>query len=527
MDDNAAVVRAVVAAATRDGVDVAALCASFAEFSAFGATPAPDGAVPGFDDSVACVLACHGWQLEASLHAFTSDAAACLARCTPQAAAAEGPPAAAARAAPAAAAAADGGPLWAAAHAPAPPDREGDGGGGGMAPLGFLGSLAAFLGVAPPAAEAGGGGPARAGPVAARRFLSGLEGQCGGAPAWPFVAEGFTRASARAAREARFLLVYLHSPLHDDTPRFCAGVLGDAATREYVAATFVAWGGDVCAAAEPLAVSNELRCTTFPFLALLSCEPGRTKLVDTCEGADCLDPAAVRARLGEAVRRAAADLAAQQAAQANRDAERNLMANQNREFEETLAADQRRDRERQQELEAEAQAARDARDQAELDAAVELSKQCVWPVPRPCGAACSHTPRHVSHYHYHYYTHSLLSLPQVRPRGRRHPQARAPGRRAAGRPAARADRQPPAAAPQRRAARARGPAVPVGPDGRRRVRLRRRVGLRERRPRRRLGLGRLHHGHVPPQARLRPGRRGGPRARRDLRRPGQAVRHGQ
>lgn len=36
-----------------------------------------------------------------------------------------------------------------------------------------------------------------------------------------FCGNSYSQAVANANRETKFLLVYLHSPLHDDTPRFC------------------------------------------------------------------------------------------------------------------------------------------------------------------------------------------------------------------------------------------------------------------------------------------------------------------
>ena len=52
-------------------------------------------------------------------------------------------------------------------------------------------------------------------------------------------------AALAAHRQYRFLLVYLHSPEHEDTARFCADTLCDAALTEHVDRNYVAWGGDV------------------------------------------------------------------------------------------------------------------------------------------------------------------------------------------------------------------------------------------------------------------------------------------
>jgi len=52
-------------------------------------------------------------------------------------------------------------------------------------------------------------------------------------------------AALAAHRQYRFLLVYLHSPEHEDTARFCAETLCDAALTEHVDRNYVAWGGDI------------------------------------------------------------------------------------------------------------------------------------------------------------------------------------------------------------------------------------------------------------------------------------------
>ena len=52
-------------------------------------------------------------------------------------------------------------------------------------------------------------------------------------------------AALAAHRQYRFLLVYLHSPAHENTARFCTETLCDAALTDHVQRNYVAWGGDV------------------------------------------------------------------------------------------------------------------------------------------------------------------------------------------------------------------------------------------------------------------------------------------
>ena len=41
------------------------------------------------------------------------------------------------------------------------------------------------------------------------------------------------------------LLIYVHSPLHSDTPRFCADILGSKVVTEFVDANMLCWVGSV------------------------------------------------------------------------------------------------------------------------------------------------------------------------------------------------------------------------------------------------------------------------------------------
>jgi hypothetical protein len=90
-----------------------------------------------------------------------------------------------------------------------------------------------------------------------------------------FHAGSYQSAVATAFERSKFLLVYLHSPLHEDTPRFCRGVLGSENVATYANQNLITWTGRVWDP-EAYGLSTQLRATTFPFLALLVCQSNRT-----------------------------------------------------------------------------------------------------------------------------------------------------------------------------------------------------------------------------------------------------------
>ena len=81
----------------------------------------------------------------------------------------------------------------------------------------------------------------------------------------------YLQAVSQAFQASKFLLVYLHSPLHEDSNRFCAGVMCSQNFKNFADENVLVWSGQVW---DPEAywLSMQLRSTTFPFMALLLCE---------------------------------------------------------------------------------------------------------------------------------------------------------------------------------------------------------------------------------------------------------------
>lgn len=78
----------------------------------------------------------------------------------------------------------------------------------------------------------------------------------------------YQSAVARAYSQSKFLLVYLHSPMHEDTDKFCQQVLCSENFTRLANEQLVVWAGKIWDA-EAYGLSAQLGSTAFPFLALL------------------------------------------------------------------------------------------------------------------------------------------------------------------------------------------------------------------------------------------------------------------
>lgn len=103
-----------------------------------------------------------------------------------------------------------------------------------------------------------------------RRFLSEFELNFGSQHPH-FCDSSYQNAVAQAFQNSRFLLVYIHSPMHEDTNKFCRQVLCTQSFSTFVDNEVMMWAGQIWDP-EAYSLSIQLRATTFPFLALLVCQ---------------------------------------------------------------------------------------------------------------------------------------------------------------------------------------------------------------------------------------------------------------
>jgi len=102
---------------------------------------------------------------------------------------------------------------------------------------------------------------------------------------YPRVFNGSYQDACNASKaEFKFLVVYLHSSIHQDTDTFCREVLCTELITDFLNEHFLFWGGDV-SVAESYKLSTLLDASSFPFLAVICNNTiGGTTIVDRIEG---------------------------------------------------------------------------------------------------------------------------------------------------------------------------------------------------------------------------------------------------
>ena len=140
----------------------------------------------------------------------------------------------------------------------------------------------------------------------------------------------YSRAVTAAFRHSKFLLVFLHSPLHDDADRFVDRVLKDDDLRTYMNENTIMWAGQVCDA-EAYELSTDLGISSYPCMAFVVCQSERAVIrADCIEGV--LDPAEVLQRLRTCAAAFQGELNRMQQETARREQDALLREQQNQDY---------------------------------------------------------------------------------------------------------------------------------------------------------------------------------------------------
>ena len=190
----------------------------------------------------------------------------------------------------------------------------------------------------------------------------------------PMESMSYSNAVSMAHRSNKFVLLYLHSPLHPDSKHFIRTGLADPRVLNFLntrraEGNLMVWGGSIHTA-DGAAVARSLNVCAYPFIALLSCQRGSGSSADVLLRFEGLQRHNYRHNSRAGTRRAisasqipyqptdflsivAAHLMTYQnildealAQQRRRQEEVELRAEQDREFQEALEADRRRETER-------------------------------------------------------------------------------------------------------------------------------------------------------------------------------------
>lgn len=188
----------------------------------------------------------------------------------------------------------------------------------------------------------------------------------------PFLENGYNMALERSHRDLKFLLVVLLSPEHDEnngwvrdtllSPEMVA-FLNDSSNNTLL------WGGNVHDS-EAYQVSNSLRCTKFPFAAVIAHTPNvsSTAMSIVARISGLTTPTEFIEKLRTAINQHKAPLDRVRSTRAEQQASRTLREEQDSAYERSLAQDRERARQRK---EAEAERQRMEKEAQEKEAAAE------------------------------------------------------------------------------------------------------------------------------------------------------------
>lgn len=209
----------------------------------------------------------------------------------------------------------------------------------------------------------------------AARFIREFEEEHG-SHSIPFLENGYNMALEKAHRELKFLLVILTSPEHDDTNGWVRETLLAPEIVEFLndpQNNLLVWGGNV-QDSEAYQVANSLRCTKFPFAAVIVHTPNVSSTAMSVVGriAGITTPSEFMTRLRTAITSNQEPLERIRSTRAEQQASRSLREQQDSAYERSLAIDRERARQRR---EAEAARQREAQEAAERQAAEEKKQQ--------------------------------------------------------------------------------------------------------------------------------------------------------
>lgn len=190
--------------------------------------------------------------------------------------------------------------------------------------------------------------------------------------------QSYISAVKQAFQTHKFLLIYLHSELHESTDAFCRGILASPGVSRYISDNLLMWAGSVYDP-EGFALTYQLKTKTFPFLCLLMPQSETiVQIADTFQG-DFTERTLLE-RLQRALNTFGAVLADQTRTTARRAEATSLRAQQDLEYAEAMERDrvareavERERARREQEERAREEEAHAKAQEAELQNALNLS----------------------------------------------------------------------------------------------------------------------------------------------------------
>ncbi|RWS24860.1 FAS-associated factor 2-like protein [Leptotrombidium deliense] len=157
----------------------------------------------------------------------------------------------------------------------------------------------------------------------------------------------YSQALNDAKNELKFLLVYLHSEQHQDTPEFCRDVLTYSEVVNYINRNNVLFWGCSVQLPEGYRVSQALRENTYPFLALIALKDNRMTVVKRFEGKTSVER--LLSQMQQSIEDNEASLVAARLERQERSLNHIIRQQQDEAYLESLKADQEKERKKQEE----------------------------------------------------------------------------------------------------------------------------------------------------------------------------------
>lgn len=167
-----------------------------------------------------------------------------------------------------------------------------------------------------------------------------------GSPHPPFHIASYSQALEEAKKDLKFLVVYLHSPEHQDSARFCRRTLSAQSVCDFVSENNMIFWACSVELNEGYRVSQALRESTYPFLAVIVLRQNKMMMVGRIEGYIGADD--LVARMTAIVRDNEAFIVAARAEREERQMNQNIRVEQDLAFQETLRQDQENERKKRE-----------------------------------------------------------------------------------------------------------------------------------------------------------------------------------
>lgn len=184
-----------------------------------------------------------------------------------------------------------------------------------------------------------------------------------------FFQGSYNQAIEHSKRELKYLLVYIHSPHHVNTPSFCRNILCSDEFSQFVDNNFIFWAGNL-QCLEGFQVSNQLEAATYPFLGLIA-PLQQPVLVDRIEGVHSIDY--LITRLNNVLDATGSEVVAAREERHMRTVDQQIREEQDAAYTASLRADQEKERKKQEELER--QRAAEEEEQRQQKVLEELAKE--------------------------------------------------------------------------------------------------------------------------------------------------------